>query len=524
MAMDRLVQLFTESMKLEDELGNVIAADSVPTDAQIETGVRAMEAVMHTEEAERVGADPSATFVLIGNALEERPHLGRAAARFYELALERRPGPGWERCVVLHLAGVAWMRQGELQEARRHLDECSTLYQDLDGHPRDEVLFGGSFSSRHTKREFAAMIEQFRTKLYHDLGDVFKARQIFNDYTRLSKPYSENVAQPQEEKGKGAVEEPAKALWRDAPSEERRITEYLFSDEGPCVHVVVNMNEHLGLGPDASKAVESLQQFRVKCEGNKVSVQLRLRHGGRLLHYDMLLCPLANDIIPEDTVPKLRGKPDKRRLELQLFKLEKERRWVGELVASGPLPKDGRAGKKAVGQASRGTMLNPLSNEEMAELQQPGGLPAAGERRRVNVSGPAGAPPTGAALPVAAADAAAGPEAAPRDTGPRAGAAGPTALAPGPALPRWVDELTTEGEASSLRILVKLSAAAGEDVGMHDLELNAGPGSASVRLLLLRDASAPPLDVNLPLGADANALTAKWKRRARTLELSLCCG
>ena len=60
--------------------------------------------------------------------------------------------------------------------------------------------------------------------------------------------------------------------------------------------------------------MSSLRQFKVRCEEKCLEIQLRLR-SEKLWHFVLKLEPLCHEIIPEDTVPRLRGKDAKRRLE-----------------------------------------------------------------------------------------------------------------------------------------------------------------------------------------------------------------
>merc|ERR1712137_891653 len=76
-------------------------------------------------------------------------------------------------------------------------------------------------------------------------------------------------------------------------------------------------------------------------------------------------------IIPEDTVPKLRGKEGRRRLEVRLFKLDKQINWYGDIVGK-PVRREKPPSADAVKAAARGTALNPLTAEEIAALPTPG--------------------------------------------------------------------------------------------------------------------------------------------------------
>merc|ERR1740121_687345 len=82
-----------------------------------------------------------------------------------------------------------------------------------------------------------------------------------------------------------------------------------------------------------------MSQVRVSCTAHSVDARVRLRHEGRLLEFALHLQPLAQEIVPEDTVSRLRGKSERRRLELLLFPREKERLWYGELLSDKARPK-----------------------------------------------------------------------------------------------------------------------------------------------------------------------------------------
>merc|ERR1712107_283562 len=75
---------------------------------------------------------------------------------------------------------------------------------------------------------------------------------------------------------------------------------------------------------------------------------------------------LVHEIVPEDTVPKLKGKEAKRRLEVKLFKRDKKTTWYGDIVKPGPISKP-----KTTAPAVTNTLLNPLSEEEFAKLPTP---------------------------------------------------------------------------------------------------------------------------------------------------------
>jgi len=247
------------------------------------------------------------------------------------------------------------------------------------------------------------MVEKFRAKVCMELGDEGRARLHVAEGQRLEaaasgdaverhaaapRPGEAGRAPPAQPKaaaapGPAAIPRDAfKELWSEEPAEERRLKQYSYVDEGPTVMLILDLNEHLGIGQEASAAVESLRQFRVQCEAHSADVQLRLRRAdGRVRHFRLLLQPLAKEIVPEDTVPRLRGKESKRRLEVRLFKRDKQQTWFGDLVADssrpGQLPTGtstkGSSSVAPAGTAAKGTLLNPLTAEELARLPRPSG-------------------------------------------------------------------------------------------------------------------------------------------------------
>merc|ERR1712125_267081 len=120
---------------------------------------------------------------------------------------------------------------------------------------------------------------------------------------------------------------------------------------------------------------DSLKQFRVRCDNDSVDVRLRLKDDkGRVREFQLWLQPLVHEIIPEDTVPRLKGREGKRRLEVKLFKRDKDRKWMGDLVTG--TPKDAReaceaAAKESAKIAPKGSALNPLTPEDLAKLPRP---------------------------------------------------------------------------------------------------------------------------------------------------------
>lgn len=220
------------------------------------------------------------------------------------------------------------------------------------------------------------MVEKFLAQTCMKLGDSVAAQAHASEARQLQQQLSgDAVERTSADAGAAARNEsdPYKQLWAETPSEEVRLKQYRFVDEGPTVLVMLDLNEHLPIGDDASAAVTSLRQFRVTCQEKAVEIQLRLRSpdaNGRVMHFILRLDPLSREIIPEDTVPRLRGKETKRRLEVKLFKREKDQKWFGDLVAELPKPEKNEKHRKVA--APKGSLLNPLSPEEIAKLPKPG--------------------------------------------------------------------------------------------------------------------------------------------------------
>jgi len=171
------------------------------------------------------------------------------------------------------------------------------------------------------------------------------------------------------EKSSTALADSARALWQVTPKHEKWITEYSYADEGQTVLLILDLNTHLGIGQEASLVVDSLRQFRVHCEPRSADVKLRLgRETGEVWQFQLMLNPLVKEIVPEDTVPRLRGRPSQRRLEVRFFKRDKQEKWYGDLVSKdAKTPKKGGDGRKP----EEGTLLNPLPAEEIARLPVP---------------------------------------------------------------------------------------------------------------------------------------------------------
>jgi len=595
--MDKLVQYFLQSARPDG--GDRCSAGGAPLEPEAtERGVAAVEAMLMSQDAAAMVGSPAATLVCLAMALEEKPNLQEASVRCYERALahlpagrgagagsgHRQQGSGWERCVVLQQLGAVCVRHGRLADAEPHLKACAEECAFAKGHPRDAVLFSGGFTTQQTRHDFAAMVAKLRAKLYLDMGDQDRSKECYQEVQRLAAAVSgdavERSAGVAVGVGKASVVKAADAeataaatLWAASVDEERRLVEYRYADEGPTVLLILELNEHLGLGEGASALVVSLRQFRVEPHNDALDVKLRLRCGGDrglVWEFHLLLHPLAHEIVPEDTVPRLRGREDKRRLEVRLFKREKQQVWHGDLVRSGATVKmaavpstsskasgaitataSAKGGREAPDMvptgATKGTLLNPLSQEELAALPTPSGTaglnrPSAWQQAMTTMA------TTAVALPRASPAAPVAPAVSLQTAEP---VDGPVVVARGHTLgndslidrqnaeqlPSWVENVNrrlVDGSVFELRIC--LGASAGEDVGMDNLDLGTGDpvgDGASLRLQLLtcngNDATVAtlpqhkPLKLQLPPGADATGLSARWRRKTRVLELRVPC-
>lgn len=382
--MDRLVELFLRSARPDGDTGGQHGALD---DDDIERGVAAVEKMVTSPDAASMAAAPAATFVCLAMALEEKPKLGLGSIRCYERALgfmgNRGAGEGsWERLVVLQQLGAVCLRSRRLEDAERWLAECAGGCSKATGHPRDERLFGGNFSTQQTRLEFTSQVEKLRAATYHHLGDTARSQEHLRESERLETCGAGDAVGRSVPRGAGpapaagGADEAARSLaelWAVPAPEERRITEYSFADEGSTVLLMVELNEHLGIGEAASALISSLRQFRVHCTKDSVDASLRLRLGDKVWQFQLLLQPLAREIVPEDTVPRLKGRESKRRLEIKLFKRDKQQRWSGDLVADGGRGKAIETKAQEPEQPQKGSLLNPLTAEELARLPRPGG-------------------------------------------------------------------------------------------------------------------------------------------------------
>jgi len=551
MSMDRLVELFLESARTEDQTSTSGPAfgGAAPDANAIEKGISIVEKMLTSEDAVSMGGSPSATFVLLGMALEEKPKLGEASIRCYEKGLEflsRRTSKNtasWERCVVLQQLGAVCLRQGHLQAADGWLEECAQACQIATGHPRDADLFGGAFNTKQTRLEFVAAIEKWRVNVCVKLGDQGRAQMHAAEAKRLEAASTGDAVARQEAltggQPAGATSSTSlpKDLWKEGPSEVRQLKEYQFLDEGPTVLVILDLNEHLGIGPEASTLVQTMRQFRVNCEANSLDIQLRVqRPTGEVMQFQLLLAPLKKEIIPEDTVPKLRGKETKRRLEVKLFKREKQQPWYGDLVADGPrqikaepsVAKGGDRSSKARPAAAvkeKGTMANPLTPEELARLPKP--QQVGDDNRPSNWhAGRHDAATNGCIAPAGRTDEVVTTAGIPVDAPPKmcatteeilVGARGATAT------PDWVSEVSELWvDKTTFELRVCIGPVAGETVGLEDLDLAVDTALGLLRLSLMGEARlGGTLELQVPEGVDLEGLRPRWRRRNRLLELQL---
>lgn len=288
------------------------------------------------------------------------------------------------------------------------------------GHPRDVSLFHGAFSTGQTRSELKAQVEKMRAQAYHKLGDMPKAHSHLAEAQKLMALASGDaverveasksaaaavggssgyggavgstapVATSAASTSKPAAEDLGAAgdirqLWAADVAEEAPLNKYRYTDDGATASLILDLNDHLGLGDEASTLVDSLRQFKVTCTAESVTIRLRIRcpptrKGYTVRELKMHLEPLALEIVPEDTVPRLKGREGKRRLEVKLFKRKADQKWFGDFVKSGEKPKkaegESDAAKKAptvAAAAPKGSQLNPLTPEELARLPRPSG-------------------------------------------------------------------------------------------------------------------------------------------------------
>lgn len=382
---DKLVDLFLGSMRTDtsepassDEILKMFP-DGIPDAEAMERGIVNLDKMLTSEDAVKMMmGNPAATYVCLAMALEDRPKLELCSLRTYEKAIEYLGSDSsWERCMVLKQLGAVCVRKGRYKDALRWLGDCASECTHLQGHPRDANILNGSFNTKETRMEFSSTVEKIRAQSYYKLGDQEKAMEHLGEAQRMEAQAAgvgdavERVDTEQASRAVGSTAvvktDVVRELWAATPKEERRLKQYSFADEGSTVVLILDLNEHLGIGDEASAQVESLRQFRVHCENSTVDIQLRLRRkDGNVWHFWLHLEPLTYEIVPEDTVPKLRGKEAKRRLEVKLFKRDKQQKWYNDIIKSAPVSKP-----KAAAPAQKNTLLNPLTAEELSKLPTP---------------------------------------------------------------------------------------------------------------------------------------------------------
>lgn len=523
------MELFLQSSRPDPSSGDKI--DGAQLDAPaVERAVLYLEKMLSSQEALSMGGSLSATFVCLAMALEERPGLHLGALRCYEKALEhhssepQKSSARWERSLVLQQLGAVCMRNHSFREAGRWLTACADEVQHARGNPRDVVLFNGAFKTQQSRHEFEASIEKLLANACLGQGDkegsrkhLEKAQAIESSaqtFRAVDLVAAESVSLPDD------VSDTIKSLWQAVHVEEKCLKEYQFVDEGSIVRLTLDLNEHLGMGQEASAAVTSLQQFRVMCTSDSVDVSLRLRRTNHdICQFRLLLCPLAHEIVPDDTVPRLRGRDNKRRLEVMLFKQNKDQRWCGDLVSSSPnhTASDTEAGKLPASQQpqppAKGTLLNPLSQEELARLPVPSGgacdnRPSCWSTAK-KVDDFAGKPQQ----QVHEASKHATPQVRKE----------PSNIIDGAEPPAWVAHVEQREEKHALILTLSILVDSENQISTADFELDADPSSGEIRLDYLRGSGramhASKFTWRVPPTVDATRLCAKWSRKSKSFEL-----
>mmetsp|Transcript_43842 Transcript_43842/g.80067 ORF Transcript_43842/g.80067 Transcript_43842/m.80067 type:complete len:532 (+) Transcript_43842:77-1672(+) len=517
--MDRLIQLMLQTMQLDPN------APGRPSPEAIERGMTMLDAMLNSPEAAQVCGNTEGTFVILGMALEEKPMLQDVAVRCYEKAMDQmegQPRGSWERCVVLQQLGTVCLRHNRAQEACKWLDQCAEESAKATGHPRDCDLFGGGFKTQQTRLQFQTMVAKLQTHLYSKLGDEAKARSAAAELERFAKLAQgdavENAMAKSSTNGGSRAAAPSsdEELWKGS-AEVKTLKEYRFADEGPTVLLILELNEHLDLGPEASTLVTSLEQFRVRCKEASLEIVLRLRRKGQIHEYSLNLDPLTHEVVPEDTVPRLRGKPDRRRLEVRLFKRDKAMPWSGELGK--PTKSAASVPAKAVASAS---LLHPLSPEELAALPRPTTSGAGGENRpstwrvqhceQKSETQKACVETSSLESGHAIASTATAQSAEPDVSGVKELTAWPS----------WLSGLEHSGfnfdtkakAAGTLTIILSDDAAI---AGMQDLKLDASPERHRLKVQLQQHAGC--MEFQVPRHFDVENLRARWRRKTLSLEL-----
>lgn len=532
-SMDRLVQLFLQSMDPEGHMSGK-AQKGPPTEEGIDNAINVTLQMLSGEQAIAYGAHRAGTFCLLAMALEEKPGLQDAAIRCYEKTMQliTDRGGSWERCTVLEQLGKTLLNSKRYAESEKYMLDCLIEIDRTKGHPRDVQLFAGGFTTNRTRREFTSTAHKILAKLYMEQGRQQDLQYHYRLAQELEKEVSGDIVEKMSggsESTKGGphtktsgqtvaqpVDEIAQ-LWQAVPLEKRNLKLYSYTDEDQTVSMILDLNEHLGIGPEASAAVTSLRQFKIECENDKCDVKLRLKHQGCIWEFRLLLLPLYEEIIPEDTVPKLKGKPEKRRLEVKLFKKDKKRSWYKLLNETEEgkrrLAQEVNKGVKEA-ETQKATQFNPLSAEELAALPVPGGN-ATNRPRNVQSAPVSSAPAAKAPTPPAQTGGYA------QQTQPQPQKSQQSETKSSGDLPAWAAgiEKRSSADGSSVDVMIRI-ADAFDKLGLDDLELDINP-TTGVRLHLRDQGSKDGgvIEVPVPSGTDGTAANAKWRKKTRTLEI-----
>lgn len=322
-------------------------------------------------------------------------------------------------------------------------------------------------------------------------------------------------------------------------------------DKG-TVTLIVNLQKHVG--PEVAERVRSMRQCRVSCTKESCTLRIRwwLQEGeegtyavARVAERLLVLDPLSREIIPEDTVTKLKGAESKRRLEVLLFKRDKKAKWWGSIVDEAKkktLPTapgaEVEASKK---KESMATLEDPLTEEELARLPKPGGTVGL-DNRPAMATQQQPAKPSEPPKQTAAQATPPAPKTAPAashtpERTPEAVAKSGSAHAPPPAgppaaeatMPLWVEEVSVRDEGTQATLVEVVVSKEGPVANFGDLELSISPYAVRLELApQLRGTLSgvtPEQEetfvVPLKSRVDHDRAEAKWKKKLRRLELRL---
>jgi tetratricopeptide (TPR) repeat protein len=288
------------------------------------------------------GVSPGGMFCLLGLSLEDKSHFVGAAACFRR-ALNHVLTPEWERAVLLQQLGKVLLRATKPAEAKPHLKEAIEIAEELPDVPSTS-LFGGAFSCSMDKSSYTETSLNLLAKACYDTGSMEDAKKLREIALNVKARHEEEKAKAEEAKRLAAIEaaKPS-ALWakdmREAP-----LGGYTFADGEGTFFLYVSI-EHL-----------QGAEVRVEPGDEGKSILIRARAADWGVEKVLWLAPLANEIVPEDTVHKMR----KSGLKVTLFKREKKRRVYSLLdLQEKPIPR------------KRKEFAQDLTEEELAKLPQP---------------------------------------------------------------------------------------------------------------------------------------------------------